>query len=182
MRADAADPPGHRRRREDVQEQGQPDRHHRSAGGDVREDDAAPGRGDGRRGSGCWRSSLRRTATSPRDTKRALARAIIERFHGAQAAPRRRRRSTASSSTTTSRTTSPSRASAPRTAGCTSPPRSPRRSASRGPRRGACWHRAASRSTARRCRADDLDVDVDVVDDKVVQVGRRQFRRIQVER
>ena len=30
--------------------------------------------------------------------------------------------------------------------------------------------------------ADELDVDVDVVDDKVVQVGRRQFRRLQVER
>ncbi len=86
VRADAADPPGHRRRREDVQEQGQPDRHHRRR----------PRRCSGRRcasrtrrwprGSRCWRSSRRREGTSPRDAKRALARAIIERFHGADAA------------------------------------------------------------------------------------------------
>ena len=30
--------------------------------------------------------------------------------------------------------------------------------------------------------ADELDVDVALVDGKVVQVGRRQFRRLQVER
>ncbi len=45
--ADPADPAGDRRRREDVQDEGQPDRDHRGARGDVRQDDAPAGRGDG---------------------------------------------------------------------------------------------------------------------------------------
>ena len=89
VRADAADPPGHRRRRQDVEDQGQPDRHHRAAGGDVRQDDAAPRRGDGRVvRAACGRA--RPTGASPRDAKRALARAIIARFHDADAARGRR--------------------------------------------------------------------------------------------
>ncbi len=39
---------GHRRAEEDVQVAGQPDRDHRRAGGDVRQDDGDPRRGDGR--------------------------------------------------------------------------------------------------------------------------------------
>ena len=60
-----------------------------SARGDVRQDDAPAGRGDGELVRRCWRSSRRRTP-APRDAKRALARAIIARFHDADGGRGRR--------------------------------------------------------------------------------------------
>ena len=120
--------------------------------------------------------------TSPRDTKRALARGIIERFHGADAA-------------------SAAQSAFDRVFIDHDIPddvETARVSAENGR-----LHLPAvladafgiSRSEARRLLAqggvkvdgetlpaDELDVDVAVVDDKVVQVGRRQFRRLQVER
>jgi len=120
--------------------------------------------------------------TSPRDSKRALARAIIERFHGADAA-------------------TVAQAGFDRVFIDHDVPddvATARISADNGR-----LHLPAaladafgmSRSEARRLIAqggvkvdgetlppDELDVDVDDVDGKVVQVGRRQFRRLEVER
>jgi len=120
--------------------------------------------------------------TSPRDAKRALARAIIERFHGAAAA-------------------SAAQAGFDRVFIDHDIPDDVE-TARIGAENGRLHLPAAladafgmSRSEARRLIAqggvkvdgqtlppDELDVDVEVVDDKVVQVGRRQFRRLQVER
>ncbi len=120
--------------------------------------------------------------TTPRDTKRALARAIIERFHGAEAAVAAQSGfdrvfidhdipdevETARISSDDGRLHLPA---------------------------ALADAFGMSRSEARRLIAqggvkvdgaalapDELDVDVEAVDDKVVQVGRRQFRRLQVER
>ena len=68
-------------------------------GGDVRQDAEHP-----RRAAGDWYTLLLGAAPpptlGPRDAKRALARAIVERFHGAAAARERRTPSTASTSAT----------------------------------------------------------------------------------
>ena len=120
--------------------------------------------------------------TSPRDSKRALARAIIERFHGADAATVAQAGfdrvfidhdipddvATARISADNGRLHLPA---------------------------ALADAFGMSRSEARRLIAqggvkvdgetlppDELDVDVDDVDGKVVQVGRRQFRRLEVER
>ena len=80
------DPAGDRRRREDVEVARQPHRRHRAAGGDVRAHALAARTRRWTSGSRCSGSSAagrrRRRATR----KRALARAIVERFHGADAA------------------------------------------------------------------------------------------------
>ena len=77
--------PGHRRRAADEQVARQLRRRDRAARGDVRQADERPRRGDadyyelllGERAAG---------AAPPIEAKRALARRIVERFHGADAA------------------------------------------------------------------------------------------------
>ena len=83
-RADDADPArASTATREDVQVAGQPHRRHRAARGDVRQDDAPARRRDG----DVVRAAARRAAAGrrvgPRDAKRALARGVVARFHGA---------------------------------------------------------------------------------------------------
>ena len=84
--------PGRRRRGEDVEVAGQPHRHHRGAGRDLRAHAVAARRGDGHVVRRCSPSSARRRAPRPRDAKHALARALVERFHGAERGARRPRR------------------------------------------------------------------------------------------
>ena len=163
VRADAADPAGHRRRREDVEDA----RATRSAS------PSRPRRCSARRcacpdeAMATWFELLAIERAAGRAPRRATPSA---RWRGRSSSastartrrPRRRRRSTASSSTTRSPTTSRTRGvSARRRRACTCRPRSPRRSASRAPRRAACSRRAGSRSTGRRCRPSELDVDAE---------------------
>ena len=82
----AADPRRHRRRGEDVEVAGQLRRRHRPAGGHVRQDDELPTRRWASGTSSCWGAT--RTPLGPRDAKRALAREIVARYHGEQAARR----------------------------------------------------------------------------------------------
>ena len=60
-------------------------RGHRAAGGDVRQDAEHPGRAAGS-GTRCCSGRRRPQGVGPRDAKRALARALVTRFHSAEAA------------------------------------------------------------------------------------------------
>ena len=72
----------HRRRAEDVEVARQPDRRHRPAGRDVRQDDVDPRRGDaGPVLDGCSARAPPDAASGARDAKRALARRSVARFH-----------------------------------------------------------------------------------------------------
>ena len=118
---------------------------------------------------------------APRDAKHALARALVARFWGEQAA---------------------AAAAASASSGCSSSTRCPSTS------RSTCWRRrtasctcleliaeafGGSRSEARRklaqggvkldgepVAADRLDVPADELDGRVLQLGRRQFRRLRL--
>ena len=72
---------GHRRRAEDVEVARQPHRRHRPARGDVRQDAAHPRRADRAVVLAAARRRRRPRASGPRDAKRALARALVTRFH-----------------------------------------------------------------------------------------------------
>ena len=130
-------------------------------------------------GSRCSGSSVRRTSVGPRDAKRALARAIVERFHGAGRGARRpRSTSTACTSATRRPTTCPSSRSRA------------------GPQHLPALLSGAfgvSRSEVRQWLAqggvrldgeplppDQLDLEPDGLDGAVLQVGKRQFRRLRV--
>ena len=54
----------------------------RAARGDVRQDAEHPRRARSSRGTSCCSAPSRRPDLGPRDAKRALARALVERFHG----------------------------------------------------------------------------------------------------
>ena len=82
-RADHAAADRARRRAEDVQVAGQPHRRHRSARGDVRARRCASPTSRSRRGSRCCSGAEPPEGLGPRDAKRALARALVERFHSA---------------------------------------------------------------------------------------------------
>ena len=123
-------------------------------------------------------------AAAPVQQKRALARRIVERFHGAAGRPRRRRRSSTGCTRSTRRR------------------RRSRRSSSRGRTSDGgqvhlpallADHFGTSRSEARRLLAQggvrldgdplaegDLDIPADRLAGAVLQVGRRKFRRILV--
>ena len=64
----------------------QPHRHHRAARGHVRQDAERARLARWRAGTTCCSASRRRPTGSPRDAKRALARALVARFHGPEAA------------------------------------------------------------------------------------------------
>ena len=68
--------------REDVQVARQPHRRYRPAGRDVRQDALDPRRRDARRGTTCCSGAAPPEGVRPRDAKRALARALVTRFHG----------------------------------------------------------------------------------------------------
>ena len=72
---------GHRRRAEDEQVARQLRRRHRPAGGDVRQADEHPRRGDGRVLPAAARRAEQPDAP-PNEAKRELARRIVDRFHG----------------------------------------------------------------------------------------------------
>ena len=77
---------GDRRRAEDGEVAGQLHRRHRAARGDLRQDAEHPRRRARRSGTSCcWGPSVP-TDLGPRDAKRALARALVARFHGTEAA------------------------------------------------------------------------------------------------
>ena len=63
---------------------------------------------------------------------------------------------------------------------CTSRPSSPQPSATRARRRGGCWPRGPSSSTATTLSEADLDLPAERLDGAVLQVGRRRFRRLRV--
>ena len=141
-----ADPHGRRRRAEDVEVPRQPDRGHRGARGDVREDDAHPGHRHGGlvpaapRGGAAGR-------TPPRATPSTRSRAGSSSASTARRPPPRPRRTSRASS---SRATSPrrsTRSSSPRVLS-TCLPSSPSTSAGRARRRGACCPRARCAWTA----------------------------------
>ena len=46
--------------------------------------------------------------------------------------------------------------------------------------RGGCWPRAACKLDGEPLPADQLDVEPDGLDGEVLQVGKRQFRRLRV--
>ena len=156
---------------------GNHDRDHRAAGRDVRQDAVDPGRGDAE-----WYDLLLGSAVpadvAPRDAKHALARAIVARFYGAAAA-------------------------AEAEAGFDRVFVSPR-SARRRSRRP--WWRATARSTCPALIADAFggsrsdarrtiagggvkldgepvsgaDLPASALDGRVLQVGKRRFRRLRV--
>ena len=66
-----ADPRRHRRRSQDVQVARQPDRRHRPAGGDLRQDDEHPRRGDATSTTGCCSTAARRRAADVPSSRRA---------------------------------------------------------------------------------------------------------------
>ena len=90
----------------------------------------------------------------PREAKRALARALVARFHGAEAAARPSAGSTGYTSSTSPPRRWQSSSGRPTAGPCTCPPCWPRRSASRPRRPGARWPRAGSSSTASASRTD----------------------------
>ncbi len=94
----------------------------------------------------------------PRDAKRALARALVERFHGDAAARRPRRRSTACTSARAAGGRAEVEWPATATAASTCRRCWRGRSGSRPRRRAAAWPRAASGSTASRSTAGALDL------------------------
>ena len=115
---DDADPGRHRRRPEDEQVARQLRRRHRPAGGDVREADEHPRRGDAATTGCCCSARSSTPAAIPNEAKRELARRIVDRFHGAGGGARRpRRTSTGPRATARSPTTiAESPRSTPRTA------------------------------------------------------------------
>ena len=72
--------------REDVQVAGQPHRRDRAARGDVRQDAVAARRGDGVVVRAAARRARRRRASARATPSARLARALVARFHGAEAA------------------------------------------------------------------------------------------------
>ncbi len=140
----------HRRRAQDVQVARQLHRGHRAARGDVRQDAEHPGHVAG----DVVRAAARPRAPGgpgPRDAKRALARALVERFHGAEAA----QAAEEAFDRVFVRREIPDdvpevQFAAAATASCTSRHCSRRPSASPPPRRADRWPRAGSSSTASR--------------------------------
>ena len=128
---------GDRRHREDVQVAGQPHRRHRPARGDVRPHAAPARRGHARLVRAAGHRAAAAGGTGPRDAKRALARAIVARFHGEAAAAGRRGRLRPRAS---SRTRSPTRCPTTSCRSATGPSTcrrwSPTPSAARAPRPG----------------------------------------------
>ena len=167
-------------------------RRHRSAGGDVREADEHSRRGDGRVLPAAARraSSIRR---HPGEAKRELARRLVERFHGADAAAAAEERfdqvhvrgEMPEEIPAVGLVPVPAGAAAARGGGAASGPNGG------GPPAGAARRAfGLSRSEARRLieqggvrldgevvEADELDVPADELDGQVLQVGKRRHRR-----
>ena len=179
-RAHDAAAAGHRRRAEDVEVARQPHRGHRRRRRDVRQDAVDPRRGAAASGTTCCSGAAPPAGLAPRDAKRALARALVARFHGEAAAARPRRRFDrvfiARELPGGDRGGAWSRAERRR-----APAGADRRrcSAARARRRGATIAQGGvqldgepvdRRST---CRPRELD-------GRVLQVGKRRFRRLRV--
>ena len=170
---------GHRRRAQDVEVARQPHRHHRAAGGDVRQDAADPGR--------AARVLVRPPArggppagVGPRDAKRALARALVDALPlgRGRGGGRGRLRPACSSRTSCPRRSRRSSLAATGTVHL------PEVIATRS---------GGSRSEARRMlaqggvqldgepwRRTPLDVPAAALDGRVLQLGKRQFRRLRI--
>ena len=118
----------------------------------------------------------RRTGASPRDAKRALARALVERFHGRRRRPRPRRRSTACSSPRELPEEIEEAAVRPRRRR-RPPARADRRRIRRLAVRGAARDRPG-RGEARRRAGRGARPARARLDGRVLQVGKRRFRRL----
>ena len=112
---------------------------------------------------------------SPRDQKRALARALVTRYHGPEAAAAPRRTSTACTSRARCRTTS-RRSSSRSPRPSTSPSCWATSSACRAPTCGARSARAASASTA--SRSPSWTSPPTELAGRVLQIGKRRFFRL----
>ena len=178
--ADHADPARRRRRGEDVEVAGQPHRHHRGAGRDVRAHAVAARRRDGH----VVRAARRRAPAGGHRRRATPSTRWRGRWWRASTAPRRRRRPRRSSSASTSSARRPRRSRSsrwpPPTARSTCPRRSPTASACRARTPGGCWPRAASSSTASRWRARTSTCRASASTGAVLQVGKRHFRRLRV--
>ena len=122
------------------------------------------------------------TGLGPRDAKRALARALVTRFHGADAAAEAEAAFDRVFIEKANPEDMPEHVLEADGAESAAPSGGDRGacSAARAQTRGARSHRAASSSTASRWRADVLDVPAEALDGRVLQLGKRRFARLRI--
>ena len=116
----------------------------------------------------------------PRDAKRALARGLIERFHGARRARRPRPSSTGSSSTARCPNRSKRSSFSANGESCICPRWWPSCSGGRDRKHGASSQQGGVKLDGEPMAADPLDVPAASLDGRVMQLGKRQFRRIKI--